>query len=490
MLVLLAAIVGLAAAVGPAAAGQEQEPAPEEGGPAAPAAAGGLDPAPEDGPGPAAKQAPPTGQTSPTGQAPPTGQADLWARLEELESELEALRGDLVKTRAIAETREAVVEGTSTLTFELDVLTGGSAFKNDNQIDITVPLSQGTVADRSRDGKLAATVSLYRFDVSATEQGMAVAPGKIDARLLWGDSYLQISQAPELLLDKAPAFTSRSESVRTNTVTAAGGLALGREAGGSALELRIGTFNDDARLNYKNRYGFGLDVDQRIVRRLLSIEGGVTYGLQFGYIRDRDINFTSRDLGFSLKPKLTLPGFARGIELSAGADFMLPYEPIGEAYGELQLDARIDARLNLSAQAALDDGTTDRSRLEANFYGIPQLGIYDAQLIVVELPGDDGFLPVLGFDAMVVLLDLLGRSVDGVGLEVGGGLQATLGPSKLTPFVRSSYATLGGEVGLGIGVKDKLLDDRVELQAEYRSEDINHYAGDMGTLAFTCKMTY
>ncbi len=455
-----------AAAAGMTATGQEKGPGEAGDGTALP------QPAPGSGPDAVA------------------GQADLEARLAELESEMETLRGDLVKTRALVETREAVVKGTSTLTFELDVLTGGSAFNNENQIDITVPLSQGTVTDRLQDGELAATISLYRFDVSATEQGMAVAPGKIDARLLWGDNYLQISQAPELLLDKAPTFTSRSESVRTNTVTAAGGLVLGREAAGSALELRVGSFTDSARTNYKNRFGLGLDVDQRIIRRLLSIEGGVTYGLQLGYIRDRAIGFTSRDLGFSLKPRLTLPGLARGIELSAGADFVLPYETIAESYGELRYDVRFDTRLNLSAQAALDDGTTDRSRLEANLYGIPQLGIYDAQLIVVELPGNNGFLRVLGFDAMVVLLDLLGSGADGPGYEVGGGLQATLGRSKFTPFVRSSYATREEEVRLNVGAKSKLFGDRMELQMEYRSEDVNHYDGDMGTLAFTCQVTY
>jgi len=435
-----------------------------------------------------------SGESGGEGAGQPSGtesEADLAERIEDLESQVEILKRDVVATKALVEALQPDIDARSTLRFELDVLTGGTAFTNENEIDITIPLARGTVSEREESRGLTATFTLSRFNVEATDEGLAVSPGSIDARLAWGDYFLQVSRAPEFLLDKAQAFSSRSENVRTNTVTAAGGVAVGREARGSSIALLIGSYNDDSRYNYKNQYGFGLDVVQRVIRSLLSVEGGVTYGMQGGYLRDENIGFTSRDFGLSIMPKVTVPGLGLGVEAFAAADFLLPFDAITRSYADPRFDARLDAAIRLSETAALEDGSTGYSRVGVSLYGVPLEGVYDAQIVLVELPGSAGFAPVLGFDATFLLLDILDRGGDGFGFEVGGGLQATFGSErKVVPFVRSSYRSANASVALNLGAKVKLIGDTVELKAEYESTDISHYNGDMGRLGFQCTVTY
>lgn len=410
--------------------------------------------------------APALAQTNEEATAPdPVGVST--ERIDALERQVERLEADLLTTRVNLESRLPQISGRSTLVFTSDLLTGGTALTNDNEINIRVGLAGGTATQRHRADQFFATISFFRFDISATEDGVEVTQGQVDARLHWNNYYMLISQAPEFLLDKAPPVETFEANVRTNSVVAEGGFAIGTEGRGRSLELRVGSFRDDARLNFQNRYGFGLDWRQRVIPQRLNIEAGATYGMQLGYIRDENSTFTSRDIGVSVKPILLFRGLGQGIRVNLATDVLFPYDVIEEAYGTARYDARIDTELFLSDEGVLDDGSRARSSVRVAAYTVPQDQVLDLEARIIELPGDLGFLPVFGGNLTVVLADVLRPET--FNTAVGGRVDVTFG--AVTPYVESTFRTVTNRVGLTVGTLVKPI-EKVRFEVAYESRDV------------------
>jgi hypothetical protein len=406
--------------------------------------------------------------------------------IEALEQEIEDLRAELLEVRTLAEAGQAEFAGYSSAKFELDVLTGGTAIENQNEISIVVPLAGGAEVARERGDGFTTTLSLSRFLISVSDDGANVNAGRVEAQVEFGDYYFVFSNAPAFLLDKAASFTSRPENVRTNAVTAQGGITLGRAARGSALELNIGSFSDDSRLNYKNQWGYNVNWAQRVIPQLFNIEAGLTYGVQWGYVRDPAVPFTSKDVGLSVQPIIFIEGLGQGVRLDLAADMLLPYDAITEQYGDFVFDTSLRTQLFLSEEGVLDDGSRARSRVSLALYSVPQEGIIDFQAALIELPGDAGFLPVVGGDLTVVLQDVISGAL---GVELGAGLRVDV-VDNVTPFARTTYRTSTGQVSLSTGT-DIELTDKLLIQTEYTSDYINSStAGDLGKLSVLARLSF
>ncbi len=415
-------------------------------------------------------------------------------RIIALEERISTLEEELAEVRETPHIQEPTITGESRIDWEFGIESGGTGFTNENDIIINIPFLTGTESNRYGKG-IRTQVSIYKFNIAADitpeGPGFTFNEGQIEAKIMWDRYYLITSNNPDYLLDYASPVGDTNWNVRTNTVASTGGLLFGIEDRGSRFEFKLGSLGDGVHNPY-NDYACGFDFSRSIIRNLLNLKGGASYGLTLGDIREQGVGFTSRDLGFSVQPEIMLKDVLHGWKGIAALDMALPFD--GIEYTDFIYDLMVKSELKISKMGVNRDGYDDWSMFNTTLYALPADMILDVDFQLTEITGDHGLLPLVGFDIHFSLLNLLGNAdvADGRLAYKTNGV-VVLGLGRVEPFLDFAYGSsnsdLAGKLSLGAGSEVVLVEDEMEnpkwiIKVQYRSTDLNHAPsatqGDMG----------
>lgn len=402
------------------------------------------------------------------------GNQALQEQIDALEKELKDLKAEVAGKQPKI---RAQVGGNVEMIWQYNLRTGRSGFENLYTTDVEVVIvPEETTSESVGNGTPYGYIKLEDYALSLTPDSIDGSFGTFDSRIYWDIFWIRLFYLPDFLLNLATAIDTFGPDVRTdgNNVPVQGGLAFGANGELFDLELKVAS-PETQELNYTNQYGIGVDGKLKLADGRIVLVGGLSFAMDLGNNKE-NIDFKTKDLGLSLGTTFDLVDLWKGMEFTVAGDLLNRFDERYSEYEGFDFDLMARGAVNLSDKAVIDDADAwSHFAVAAYFNPSGDDKKLDLTASLVELEGNYGLIPVLGFSLGGSLYNLIEGDP---GWGISGDLNATF--NWLKAYAGMTYGD-SDILTLDAGVTVTVI-DKVEFDVNYSSFNLNNSSTTNGVI--------